>query len=60
MLYLDDRNFARCQVVGLTKRVATRQLRFLSIARSQLISNTVEELDVALLWSLLESCDEGP
>lgn len=42
------------------KRVAARELRSLSILASELITNAVQELDIALLWVLFQGCYEGP
>lgn len=36
------------------------QLRLLRILRRQLVTNAVEQLDIALLWVLLHSRYEGP
>lgn len=36
------------------------KLRFLSVFRCELVADTVEQLDVALLRVLLHSSDEGP
>jgi hypothetical protein len=47
------------QEVGV-KRVAARQLRLLRVLLGQLVTNAVEELDVALLRVLLQSADKGP
>ena len=44
----------------LTKWVAARQLRLLGIFCLKNIANAIEQLDVALLWILLDSGDEGP
>lgn len=48
------------QSCGLTEWVAATQLWLLSIFCSKLVSNTVEQLDVALLWVLLHGLDESP
>ena len=40
--------------------MTTTQLRLLSILGSKLVTDTVEQLDVALLWVLLHGVDEGP
>lgn len=48
----------RCS--GRTEGMATGQLGLLSIAGRQLVTDTVEELDIALLGVLLEGSDEGP
>lgn len=44
----------------LTKRVATGELRLLCIFCSELVSDAVEQLDVALLGVLPESRDKRP
>lgn len=44
----------------LTKRVAAGELRFLCVFCSELVSDAVEQLDVALLGVLPESRDKGP
>jgi hypothetical protein len=44
----------------LTERMATAQLRLLGIFGSELVSDAVKELDVALLRVLLHCRDEGP
>jgi hypothetical protein len=46
--------------VALTERVAAGELRLLRVLCRQLVSDAVEELDVALLGVLLEGCDKGP
>ena len=40
--------------------MTTTQLRLLSILGSELVTDAVEQLDVALLWILLHGVDEGP
>jgi hypothetical protein len=40
--------------------MATAKLRLLSVFGSELVTDVVEELDVALLRVLLHSSDEGP
>lgn len=45
---------------GRTERMAARKLRFLRIFGGQLVSNAIEQLDVALLWVLLQRRDKSP
>lgn len=52
--------FEHNRVRLLTKWVTTGELRLLSIASSQFVTNAVEKLHVALLRFLLECCNEGP
>ena len=40
--------------------MAAAQLRLLSVFGFQLLTDAVQELDVGLLWILLESGDKGP
>lgn len=44
----------------LTQWVRATQLWLLRILASQLVPNTVQELHIALMWVLLQGCDEGP
>lgn len=44
----------------LTQWMAAAELWFLGILRGKLISNAVEQLDVALLWVLLQGVNERP
>jgi hypothetical protein len=46
--------------VGLTQWMTAAQLRLLSVLGGELITNAVEQLDVALLRVLLHGGDEGP
>lgn len=40
--------------------MTTTQLRLLSILGSELVTDTIEQLDVTLLWVLLHGVNEGP
>jgi hypothetical protein len=40
--------------------MATAELGLLGILRGKLVSDAVEQLDVALLWVLLQGVDERP
>ena len=40
--------------------MGARELWLLSVAGGQLVADAVEQLHVALLWALLERCDESP
>jgi hypothetical protein len=45
---------------SLTQWMAARELRLLGVFGSKLVTDAVQQLDVALLGVLLHSGDEGP
>ena len=44
----------------LTQGVTAAELRLLGIFGCKLVTDAIEELDVALLWVLFHGVDEGP
>jgi hypothetical protein len=47
-------------VVRRTQRMTAAQLRLLLVFALELFADAVEELDVALIRVLAQTCDEGP